>query len=260
MMFSGLLILTAFLLFRTATAAHYLKIDFQFIHRMSLETTNVLTPVEALCHGLPPGECCIPHRQELLRPSENLESIEYSAVGFTRLLENQIGFGWGASGPNFDDIKCQGEPLFRLPGPNEIPFDPWEPDGGYTITPPGGLEAKHPSPPQIIAFAASWIDLRTRFPPSNAETRWLQWQNVRGFVWGANKLDLQSGAIPFPKRDRTKRFNSWTPTGTAYLQAPARWRRPDLYRINGTNYTDSGDSVYKAVDGRFLDITNDSPR
>ncbi|KAL8968128.1 MAG: hypothetical protein Q9183_002609 [Haloplaca sp. 2 TL-2023] len=238
----------------------------QFIHRVPPGAApDPRDPVEALCLDIPPGECCIPHAEQLLGPLENLEMIEYSCTAFDQLLANQIGFGWAAQGSRYEDIKCQGNPLFRQPGPTDIPFDPWEPGGGYIITPDGADElmptAEGPGTPQTVAFAASWIDLRTRFPPGSAETAWLQWQGVRGLVWGSEKLDLSSGPVPFPsflKRDGRKRLNSWALQGTAYLQAPARWRRPTLYRVNGTNYTISGDGIYRAMDGTSLNLTTPS--
>ncbi|KAI4193870.1 MAG: hypothetical protein LQ350_008104 [Teloschistes chrysophthalmus] len=262
-MFATILCLTAVFLVWHATATyHHLTIDIVFIHWAPPGLTDPRDPVQAICNGIPPGECCKPHRDEILGPRENLESIEYSATGFATLQQNQIGFGWAAQGNKYEDIKCEGEPILRLPGPNELPYDPWDiGGGGYILTPPGGNFAEEPSTPQSVVFAASWIDLRTRFPASSLETRWLQWQNVRGLVWGANKLNLQQGPLPFPKRDQqTQRLNSWASTGTAYLSAPTRWRRPDLYRINGTNFTDSGDGVYRTEDGRTLNLTNDSPR
>lgn len=261
-MLAIILSLTTTFLIRQATATyHHLTIDLVFMHRAPSGSTDPRDPVQAFCNGIPPGECCKPHRDEILGPHENLESIEYSATGFATLMQNQIGFGWAAQGNRYEDIQCAGEPIIRLSGPNQIPFDPWDDSGGYIVTPPGGNMFEESGTPQSMVFAAAWIDLRTRFPASSAETRWLQWQNVRGLVWGANKLDLHHGPVPFPKRNQeTQRLNSWASTGTAYLSAPARWRRPDLYRINGTNFTDSGDGLYRAEDGRTLSSTNDSPR
>ncbi|KAL8692771.1 MAG: hypothetical protein Q9218_002278 [Villophora microphyllina] len=261
-MFSALLSLSALLIVGTATASnHAVTIDMVFMHKMPDGGFDPRDPVHAFCTHIPPGECCKPHRNEILGPVENLESIEYSATGFATLLGNQIGFGWGAQGSHYEDIQCAGDPIIRLLGPSELPFDPWDDEGGYTMTPPGGNMAAGPTTPQTIAFAAAWIDLRTRLPPNGDEIRWLQWQNVRGVVWGMNKLNFQTGPFPFRKRDHdTQKLNSWASTGTAYLSAPARWRRPDLYRINGTNFTDSGDRVYRAEDGRALNLTNDSPR
>ncbi|KAI4127358.1 MAG: hypothetical protein LQ338_003234 [Usnochroma carphineum] len=232
-------------------------IEFVYIHRVPPGEMDARDPVIARCHSIPPGVCCIPHRSGLLLPHENLDNIEYGATAFIVLQPQQLGFGWGATGPNYQDIRCDsGSPILRLAGPNAMPFDPWDEAGGYTIYPPGGNLAEEPATPDKIVFAASWIDLRRHFPPNSADARYLQWQGVRGLVWGSGRWTAESQGIPFPKRDRTEALDSWAPHGTAYLQAPKRWRRPDLYSINGTNYTGSGDGIYKAGDGRSLNLTD----
>lgn len=232
------------------------SIEFVYIHRMTPGQFDSRDPVIAICRFIPPGECCIPHRREFLHPHENLDSINYGATGFSVLLADQIGFGWGARGHNYEDIRCgAGNPILRFAGPNQVPFDPWDDEGGYVTHPPGGLLSEEPTTPDRIVFAASWIDLRRRFPPNSASSRYLQWQGVRGLIWGSGRWTFESQGIPFPKRDRTQALNSWATRGTAYLQAPTRWRRPDLYSINGTNYTDSGNAIYRAEDGRSLNLT-----
>ncbi|KAL8904560.1 MAG: hypothetical protein Q9207_003179 [Kuettlingeria erythrocarpa] len=173
-------------------------------------------------------------------------------------MAGQIGFGWGATGSNYEDIQCgAGNPILRLAGPNQFPYDPWDDEGGYITHPPGGLLAAGPSTPDTIVFAASWIDLRRRLPPDSAGSLYLQWQGVRGLIWGSGRWSAESQGVPFPRRDRARLMNPWSPRGTAYLQAPTRWRRPDVYRLNGTNYTAS-DGFYKAEDGRVLDLSGDT--
>ena len=234
-------------------------IEFIYIHRVQPGELDPRDPVIATCHFIPPGECCIPHSDALLGPHENLEGIDYGATAFITLLAGQIGFGWGSPGPNWSDIRCgNGVPILRVPGPTEMPFDPWDDAGGYVTLPPGGNMADEPSTPSKIVFAASWIDLRTRFPPNSADTRYLQWQGVKGLIWGSGRWTDESQGIPFPKRDHTRVVNSWAPHGTVYLQAPTHWRRPDLYRLNGTNYTKAGEGLYEAADGRFLNLTGNT--
>lgn len=201
--------------------------------------------VEARCTNIPPGECCKP-QQEVL-PS--LEGIGSGLTTFSSLLENQFGAGWGAVGRAHSDISdCTGLPIFRIFGPTGLfPWTTYRPPL-ISIDIPNGE-------PQEIVFSASWVDLRTRLPPSTAAIRYLQFQNVRGLFWGKNTWSANSDGIPFPKRDRTQRLNAWAPRGTAYISSPWRWRHPDLYRTNETDYTDAGDGVYKSADGRVLNLT-----
>ncbi|KAL8959156.1 MAG: hypothetical protein Q9193_003931 [Seirophora villosa] len=242
-----------------ATAADWPSIEFVYLHR--LQSANGVAidprdPVLAVCRSIPPGECCVPRRSEILAPYEDLNNIDYGATGFSALLPGQLGFGWGAPSSNYEDIRCgAGNLILRIAGPNSWPFDPRDEYGGYIIHIPGAAFAPTPHRPQDIVFAASWIDLRRRFPPNSADTRYLQWQGVRGLIWGSGRWTAESQGVPFPKRDRAHILNSQAPRGTAYLQAPRRWRHPDLYRINGTNYTDSGDGVFRAEDGRSLNMS-----
>lgn len=250
------LFVLSFILLAEYVAGNWPSIDFVYIHRVPPGEIDSRDPVIAICRFIPPGECCIPHRRELLHPFENLDSIEYGATGFSVLLAGQIGFGWGATGSNYEDVKCGvGNPILRLAGPNDTPFDPWDDAGGYITLPPGGNMAEEPASPEKIVFAASWMDLRRRFPPNSADSKYLQWQGVRGLVWGSGRWTAESQGIPFPKRGRTEALNSWASHGTAYVQPPIRWRRPDLYSVNGTNYTSAGDGIYKAEDGRLLNLT-----
>ncbi|KAL9014900.1 MAG: hypothetical protein Q9173_000455 [Seirophora scorigena] len=240
-MLSSLII---FLLLK-GTTADWPSIEFVYLHRLQPATGAAIDPrdpVIAICRSIPPGECCMPRRSEILAPHENLNSIDYGTTGFSALLPGQLGFGWGAPSSNYEDIRCgAGNLLLRLTGSSSWPYDPRDEYGGYIIHIPGAAFAVTPNEPQDIVFAASWIDLRRRFPPNSADRsgRWTD----------------ESQGVPFPKRDSARILTSQAPRGTAYLQAPRRWRHPDLYRINGTNYTDSGDGVYRAEDGRFLNMT-----
>lgn len=239
-------------------AGEWPSIEFVFVHRLPPGEIDSRDPVIAICQFIPPGDCCKPHRPELLMPHENLDSIHYGATGFSVLMAGQIGFGWGATGSNYEDVQCgAGNPILRLAGPNQFPWDPWDDEGGYITHPAGGVLAAEPSTPATIVFAASWIDLRRRFPPDSADSRYLQWQGVRGLIWGSGRWTAESQGVPLPRRHRVRVMNSWSPHGTAYLQAPTRWRHPDVYQINGTNYT-AFDGIYKAEDGRVLDLSGDT--
>ena len=129
--------------------------------------------VEAECTNIPPGECCKPQQEAL--PS--LEGIGSSLTMFSRLLANQFGAGWGATGRTHSHISdCTGLPIFRTSGPTGPFFATYQPPLMSMDLPDGE--------PQEIIFSASWVDLRTRLPPSTAAVRYLQFQNVRGLVWG----------------------------------------------------------------------------
>ncbi|KAL8829988.1 MAG: hypothetical protein Q9170_005945 [Blastenia crenularia] len=147
-------------------------------------------------------------------------------------------------------------PILRVADPTEQPFDPWDDEGGYITLPVGGAQGEQPGTPGTILFAASRIDLRRRSPPNSADSMYLQWQGVKRLIWGSGRWTAESEGIPFPKRHRSQVLNSWASHGTAYLRAPTRWKRPDLYSINGTNYTEFSNGVYKADDGRFLNLTS----
>lgn len=234
-------------------------IEFVYVHKpnpLNSYRLDPRDPVIAACRRIPPGVCCVPHRNELLAPTENLNSIEYGATAFSPLLANQFGFGWGARGPEWSSINCgPGPPILRVLGPTGYAHDPWDDHGGYVTLPPNGWQAATPGTPSTIVFAAAWIDLRRRVPPNRVDARYLRWQGIKELSWGRNRwkaLDL-----PFRRRDSIQALNSWASEGTAFIQAPIRWRRPDLYSINGTNYTKIDSQSYKADDGRFLNLTND---
>ena len=74
--------------------------------------------VEARCIDLLPGTCCRPTREML--PS--LNGIGSSVVTISRLLVDQLGFGYNASGRRYDDITdCTGRWISGLVYPPHIP-------------------------------------------------------------------------------------------------------------------------------------------
>ena len=199
---------------------------------------------EARCTSILPGECCKPPREVL----SSLGDIGSGVTKFSNLLDDQFGAGWGANGHDHGDIpNCEGLPILRVFGPT----GPWERVIYNPPLPPDSLDMPDGEPHEIV-FAASWVDLRTRFPPDFASSRYLQYQGVGGLVLGKDRWSAASDGIPFPKRSRVAKPNSWAPHGTAYITVPQRWRYPDLYIVNGTNFTDSGDGIFKSLDGKVL--------
>ena len=176
-----------------------------------------------------------------------------SRIRVSDLLFDQFATGWGAlrNGDAYENIACSGMPIFKVWGPalGEVEQRKPEPIGDY-------LQLN--GQPKDMVFAASWVDLRTRFPPASADWRYLQWQGVKRFVWGGGRFsgNAASDGIPFPKREREvgKRLNGFAETGTVELVAPERWRYPSQYEINGTMYDKDVDGVFRSEDGEILDL------
>ncbi|KAI4255927.1 MAG: hypothetical protein L6R42_006489 [Xanthoria sp. 1 TBL-2021] len=223
------------------------------------------------CIDIPPGDCCKPHRDLLAPPDE----IGSSVVGFGTLFPGQYGAGWGSSGPDYEDIlDCTGVPILRVFGPElvaiyQLPDYPMVPDVSISPDPPdhstAGIASETSSidsedtasgEPYEIVFAATWIDLRTRFPPDSAGTRYLRFQGVKSLIWGENTWSAASDGIPFPKRKRGANFNQWAPRGEAVIHTPRRWRHPSSYTINGTEFTNGGNGVYRSQEGAVLKLTD----
>ena len=203
--------------------------------------------VEAVCRDIPPGECCKPS----LDVVPTLHGIAFSSTKIHRLLESQFAAAWGAKGRNYEDIPtCTGAPILRVFGPRPI-------YGLLKYHPPLPLDSMDMpvGEPHEIIFAASWVDLRTRFPPDSATSRYLQYQGVGGLILGKDRWSAASDGISFPKRSRAQSPNPWAPYGTALITTPSRWRYPDLYIVNGTNFTDSGNRGFTSSDGTILDLT-----
>ncbi|KAL8692332.1 MAG: hypothetical protein Q9218_002625 [Villophora microphyllina] len=204
--------------------------------------------------NVPPGECCRPHRN-MIPP---LYTIEQETVVWGRLQAQQLALGWGGTELGPQVPECAGSPVARIMGPN--PFAGTQrPDFSEIIhrmtNEPDYRPPRQPWPREFV-FAASWIDLRTRFgPPSGANARYLQWQGVKSLVWGQNTWTAASDGIPFPKRDHVPKLNGFAPQGKATIQTPTRWRYPSSYTINGTIYADPGNGIYKSSDGKILNTT-----
>ena len=203
--------------------------------------------VEYTCTNIPPGECCKPHAEIL----STLRGFGSTTVMTSWLQASQLAAAWtaGASSTLYSNvIECAGIPAVRYFGP-----------GILLRTVPALEDFRFDADHEELLFAASWIDLRTRFPPGSSETRYLQWQGVRGLIWGKNTWSAASDGIPFPKRALGQSLNDWSPHGTAYIQAPGRWRYPTLYSVNGTNYTAFDNGLYASLNGKTLNLTSLSP-
>lgn len=200
--------------------------------------------VDYTCANLPPGECCKPHASVL----PTLRDVGTTMVLTSQLQVNQLAAAWNPGASDSNSVECAGIPAVRKFGP-----------GILTQAVPVLSDARIYADFDELLFAASWVDLRTRFPPGTSETRYLQWQGVKGLIWGKDVWSAASDGIPFPKRATGQRLNSWSSHGTAYIQAPGRWRYPTLYSVNGTNYTALDNGLYASPDGKSLNLTSLSP-
>ncbi|KAL8736544.1 MAG: hypothetical protein Q9181_002393 [Wetmoreana brouardii] len=199
------------------------------------------------CNNMPPGVCCKPQ-------PETIATLVHNRAGgttFYHLRQNQFGAGWPArsSFPDPAAISCTGSPILRVHGPSggsddsiDVFNPPWDDHGIRGM-------------PETIVYAAAWIDLRLRFPPNSAGTRYLQWQGVRGAVWGKDTWSAASDGYPFPKRKREVRIlNGYAQKGVATISTPTRFVYPDVYRVNGTDYRIEGNWTYVSKDGKVLDL------
>ena len=205
-------------------------------------------PVSATCPNIAPGDCCKPHEHVILPPPKTLQDYAFSHVSFTSLRAQQLGAGFAATSPHYEGIACAGAPLVRFFGWSDGEQQQYHPDMGLAPA------------PDTLVFAASWIDLRTRFPPDSAGSRYLQWQGVSNALWGSGTWSAASDGVPFPrrrKRDRKhhQRLNGWAEKGQVTIATPSRWSYPSLYEVNGTEFRDKGNGVFKSGDGRVLSLT-----
>ena len=116
--------------------------------------------------------------------------------------------------------------------------------------------------------AASWVDLRTRFPASARDTAYLHLQGVKGWVWGNEVWNAGSDGIPFPKKKRRKKrdvegtmtggkgvnLNGFAEQGTFNVTAPTRWVYGNVCTVNGTEYRRDGQGGWVGKDGEVLDL------
>ncbi|KAL8926583.1 MAG: hypothetical protein Q9208_002910 [Pyrenodesmia sp. 3 TL-2023] len=206
--------------------------------------------ITAHFRSVPPGTCCKPSPQQLpsLRDHRAGETI------FHHLLHNQFGAGWAATGAaNIDIVHCTGAPILRVFGPGTA-----EDDSIVVYNPPWGEDVE--GTPRNVAFAASWVDLRVRFPPDGHGSRYLAWQGLRGAVWGRGTWSAASDGVPFPKMRRRRRRERLVldgqamMNGTAYVAAPVRWAVPDAYTVNGNEYRLVGNDTYMDERGGVLEF------
>ncbi|KAL8947268.1 MAG: hypothetical protein Q9222_006427 [Ikaeria aurantiellina] len=220
--------------------------------------------MEARCTSIPPGECCKPHPSALQPTGTFLSGYKLGVEG---LLHSQFAAAWKippellippeileerleeSPSEALARIQCTGRPAARFHGPGD-----WHMEFMATT------EEDIFSMAGKTIVAASWVDLRTRFPPDSQASRYLQWQNVRGLVWGSDTWNAASGGVPFPRYVRSKRserLNQWAENGTAFIDAPARSRHPDVYTVNGTKYVGDGRSDgYRSAAGQLFNATD----
>ncbi|KAL8715121.1 MAG: hypothetical protein Q9220_001078 [cf. Caloplaca sp. 1 TL-2023] len=213
---------------------------------------QLLGNYQVTCSDIPPGECCIPHPALIPSPGE----VGLSQVNFGSLLQNQLGAGWASQGPAQEDVaNCSGMPVLHVMGPQllavyQVPeIDGWVSDTTSTDSTRSAFAL-----PDEMVFTASWVDLRTRFPPDSADARYLQFQGVKSLVWGTNTWSAASDGIPFPKRSRKPRLNGWAQRGKATIASPAKRRYPSSYSINGTVYSHFNEQIYRSRAGKILDM------
>ena len=215
-------------------------------HDIDLENEDL---VRATWPNVAPGTYCIPDRSAL----PFLGLMTDSVIQVTGLQIQQFAAGWPTTGPYHADIvNCTGEPVERFHGPGEwlrhIIYDSSdEEDDGTGVSDPRSAQA--------FIMAASWIDLRTRFPASGKESRYLALQSVKRLVLGKDLWSAASDGVPWARRRMVKRgtmngrLNEWAEQGTAYIGAPVRWMYPARYEVNGTNYTRGEDGNYTSEKG-----------
>lgn len=204
-------------------------------------------PVLARCTDIPPGHCCKPNEEILLQGGETLFTYRWSDFSVSPLGINQFAAGFAATTAFYDGIKCSDIPIARIFGPTAL---------HASFTAPPRWSQPHP---MNLVFAASWVDLRTKVPPTSPDIKYLEVQGVRRLAWGFSRWDqwLAGGPGHPPwkrKRDGGRRLNSFARPGTAYIQAPTRWRYADTYTINRTEYRAAGNGTFRSDDGRLLQL------
>lgn len=253
----------------------YLMILFEHVHCVTIQLKHWYTNHTVITHSctdIDPGTCCTP-QPTFSGSANNIAGSEILVLG---LRFQQLAFGYGrppvSSLPPED---CTGAPLARIAGPKRVwrKFEPdrldwqnfyvaagffpmnWHPAIPETWGPLAPSDANPDAPwhaaPDESILAASWVDLRTRFPPdSDARVRYLQWQGVKGLVWGKNVWSAASDGVIFPRGEKeslSKRvilpqnmtiLTNALSVGTAYLTAPRRWQYAEIIAINETTKSD----------------------
>ncbi|KAL8786045.1 MAG: hypothetical protein Q9213_003028 [Squamulea squamosa] len=233
-------------------------ISFSWEHKYT-SFHNLRDPIIATCPNQPAGVCCIPHRSVILQDiHETFDDYMLSQTTFHSLYLSQFGAGWAASGVRYENIGCTGLPILRVLGTvNGEAVSRIDPERQYDD------DNEELAAPGTIVFAASWVDLRTRFPVSSEGMRYLAWQGVKRMVWGMNTLTVGSGGVPLPngrvggglkKRDGKKVVNGWARSGDVDVATPRRWRYPSLYEVNGTRFEEGGDGVFRNAKGTVLEV------
>lgn len=110
-----------------------------------------------------------------------------------------------------------------------------------------------------LATGASYIKLPQKFPPTGADSQWLEAEGIKALILGGRKWvpGSETGLVVSPKsrmrRDIVSRLR-----GTAYITPPSRWRYPDTITVNATEYDDGGlgSLIYVSASGETLNLTH----
>ncbi|KAL9010461.1 MAG: hypothetical protein Q9173_004611 [Seirophora scorigena] len=203
-------------------------------------------PVEARWNDVAPGTCVKP--SPALLPT--LLNHRAGEIRFFHLRLAQLGAGWAATTfSRHDIIDCTGAPIVRVFGPGPGGAD----DFIAVHSPPWDMEEEGTF--SNVVYAATWVDLRVRFPPDSVGSRYLQWQGVKSAVWGSGTWSAASDGVPFPKGRRGKRsvrLDGNVQKGTVVVETPSRWVEPDVYTVNGTRFLRVGEGRYVSEKGEVL--------
>ena len=198
------------------------------------------------CYNLNPGECC---RAFPVAFTHFFDPFYPATADWSGLLPTHVAAIWGQR----DTIRhCSGTILDTRPGPGS-----WHYQGRGEQQPKG----------------ASYIRLPAGLPPvDEGNVDWLLAEGMLGFVWGGGRWFAgghQGSINPVPRsipgaavdppegKRRLKRGGIVSAQkGTAYVQAPRKWRWPDSVHVNGTEYSNAGrgDLRYESADGRPLPL------
>lgn len=90
------------------------------------------------------------------------------------------------------------------------------------------------------------------------ERVWLEIEGFLGLVWDGGQWLSRRVRSEFSGKFKRKRRIISGEKGTAYMTSLSRRRYPDLFAVNGTDYSDHcrGDLVYRIDGGEVLNVTS----
>lgn len=204
-------------------------------------------PIYQHCYNLNPGECC---KGLPIQFTHYFNPFFPATADWSNLLPTHVAAIWGRRGA----IRyCSGTVLETRPGPGS-----WHYEGTGEQQPRG----------------ASYVQLPAGVPPVDDENvNWLLAEGMLGFVWGGGQwfaagggqgsinpvprsIITGAGNRPPGRRNVRRRSIVSARKGTAYVQAPRKWRWPDSVTVNGTEYSNAGrgDLRYESADGTPLPL------